>query len=132
MMTGTAVNGAVSAGTLAILVDLSSNYASVILGFCNLIGGAAGFLSPLVVGILTNDNVSLQFSEFWKIISFKAFLKIERLEVFINKKLLPKTGTFFLANDKRMADSFYNLINITHHKWNYFHAFWNFRRTVLE
>ena len=63
MMTGTAVNGAVSAGTLATLVDLSSNYASVILGFCNLITAATGFMSPFVVGLLTNNNVSLIFSE---------------------------------------------------------------------
>lgn len=58
MMTGTAVNGAVSSGTLAVFVDLSSNYASVILGFCNLIAASSGFLSPLLVGLLTTNNVS--------------------------------------------------------------------------
>ncbi|XP_033226264.1 sialin isoform X2 [Belonocnema kinseyi] len=65
MMTGTAVNGAVSAGTLAALVDLSSNYASVILGFCNLITAAAGYISPFVVGLLTNNNQTI---ERWRLV----------------------------------------------------------------
>ena len=58
MIAGTAVNGAVSSGTIPAFVDLSPNYASVLFGICNLVTAPAGFLSPLVVGILTNDNVS--------------------------------------------------------------------------
>ncbi|XP_014298536.2 sialin isoform X1 [Microplitis demolitor] len=65
MMTGTAVNGAVSAGTLANLVDLSPNFASVLLGFCGLITGISGFVSPLVVGILTNHK---QTVEQWRLV----------------------------------------------------------------
>lgn len=68
MMTGTAVNGAVSAGTLANLVDLSPNFASVLLGFCGLITGISGFVSPLVVGILTNHKVIYQL-----VITLKTF-----------------------------------------------------------
>ncbi|XP_072755550.1 putative inorganic phosphate cotransporter [Anoplolepis gracilipes] len=56
MMTGTAVNGAISAATLTTFVDLSPNYASVLLGFANMIIVCAGFLSPAIVGILTNNN----------------------------------------------------------------------------
>lgn len=56
MMTGTAVNGAVSSGSLATFVDLSSNYASVLLGFCNLISTSSGFISPILVGLLTTNN----------------------------------------------------------------------------
>ncbi|XP_012271459.1 putative inorganic phosphate cotransporter [Orussus abietinus] len=59
MMAGTAVNGAVSAGTLAIFVDLSPNYASVLLGFAGLVTVGAGFISPLVVGLLTNNNQTI-------------------------------------------------------------------------
>lgn len=58
MMTGTAVNGAISASTLAIFVDLSPNYASVLLGFAGMIIIWAGFISPAIVGVLTNNNVS--------------------------------------------------------------------------
>jgi hypothetical protein len=58
VIAGTAINGAVSSGTLPTFVDLSPNYASVLFGICNLVTAPAGFLSPLVVGILTNNNVS--------------------------------------------------------------------------
>lgn len=58
MMAGTAVNGAVSASTLASFVDLSPNYASILLGFCGMVVIWAGFISPVIVGILTNNNVS--------------------------------------------------------------------------
>lgn len=58
MMAGTAVNGACSASTLANFVDLSPNYASVLLGFCGMIVIWSGFISPAVVGVLTNNNVS--------------------------------------------------------------------------
>lgn len=58
MMAGTTVNGAVSAGPLATFVDLSPNYASILLGFCGMIVIACGFISPAIVGILTHDNVS--------------------------------------------------------------------------
>lgn len=56
MMAGTVVNGAVSASTLANFVDLSPNFASVLLGFCNMVVICCGFISPVVVGILTNNN----------------------------------------------------------------------------
>ncbi|XP_076752859.1 sialin-like [Xylocopa sonorina] len=56
MMAGVTVNGAISASTLAALVDMGPNYASVLLGFCGMIVIASGFISPVIVGILTNDN----------------------------------------------------------------------------
>lgn len=58
MIAGTAINGAVSSGTIPAFVDLSPNYASVLFGINNLVTAPAGFLSPLVVGMLTNNNVS--------------------------------------------------------------------------
>ncbi|XP_025835142.1 putative inorganic phosphate cotransporter [Agrilus planipennis] len=48
----TGVNGAVSSGPLASLVDLSPNYASVMLGFCNTGGAVSGFITPLLVYII--------------------------------------------------------------------------------
>jgi len=62
MMAGTAVNGAISASTLANFVDLSPNYASVLLGFAGMIVTWTGFISPAIVGALTNNNVSLIFN----------------------------------------------------------------------
>ncbi|XP_043491303.1 vesicular glutamate transporter 1 isoform X1 [Polistes fuscatus] len=56
MMAGIAVNGAVSASTLASFVDLSPNYASILLGFCGMVVVWAGFISPAIVGLLTNNN----------------------------------------------------------------------------
>jgi len=74
MMTGTAVNGAVSASTLPNLVDLSPNYASVLLGFSGMIIIWAGFISPAIVGALTNNNVSL-ISDFM-IAKIRSILKL--------------------------------------------------------
>lgn len=56
MMTGTAVNGAISASTLSSFVDLSPNYASILLGLANMIIAWTGFISPAIVGTLTNNN----------------------------------------------------------------------------
>ncbi|XP_076636872.1 sialin-like isoform X1 [Colletes latitarsis] len=59
MMAGTAANGAISASTLPNFVDLSPNYASVLLGFCGMIVIWCGFISPAVVGALTNNNQTI-------------------------------------------------------------------------
>lgn len=65
MMAGTAVNGAISAATLTSLVDLGPNYASILLGFANMMITWAGFISPAIVGILTNNN---QTMEQWRLV----------------------------------------------------------------
>lgn len=57
MMAGTTINGAVSASSFANFVDLSPNYASVLLGLCGFVVIWSGFVSPAVVGVLTNNNV---------------------------------------------------------------------------
>jgi hypothetical protein len=53
-----AMNGSVSTGPLASMVDISPNYASVILGIVNSIVALVGFLTPAVVGQLTYQNVT--------------------------------------------------------------------------
>lgn len=58
MVLGMTVGGATSSGTLANSVDLSPNYASVIIGVVNTVSTPVGFISPIIVGILTNNNVS--------------------------------------------------------------------------
>ncbi|CAL7935035.1 unnamed protein product [Xylocopa violacea] len=56
MTAGMAVSGAISASTLASIVDMGPNYASVLLGFSGMIVIVSGFLSPVVVGVLTINN----------------------------------------------------------------------------
>lgn len=51
------VHGAVSTGPLSACVDLSPNFAGVILGINGMIGVIPGFISPILVGILTLNNV---------------------------------------------------------------------------
>lgn len=62
----TMFHGAVSSGPLASMVDLSPNYAGIVLGVSGMIGGMPGFISPFIVGILTQGNVSnlVSFSPF--------------------------------------------------------------------
>ncbi|XP_043462317.1 sialin isoform X2 [Leptopilina heterotoma] len=97
MMTGTAVNGAVSSGTLATFVDLSSNYASVILGFCNLIAASSGFLSPLLVGLLTTNNVStsrILFSNFQQTVeSWRMVFSISSILLLVSGFIFMLFGT---------------------------------------
>ncbi|KAH8418559.1 hypothetical protein KR222_001463, partial [Zaprionus bogoriensis] len=59
----TMFHGAVSSGPLASMVDLSPNYAGIVLGVSGMIGGMPGFISPSIVGILTKDNETI---EAWK------------------------------------------------------------------
>ncbi|OXU26091.1 hypothetical protein TSAR_011161 [Trichomalopsis sarcophagae] len=59
MISGTAINGAISSGTIPSFVDLSPNYASILFGINNLMTAPTGFLSPMVVGMLTNDNQTI-------------------------------------------------------------------------
>ncbi|KAF5279363.1 hypothetical protein FQA39_LY05473 [Lamprigera yunnana] len=57
------IHGAVSTGPLANLVDLSPNYASVLMGMANGFGAVGGMISPLIVGLLTNNK---QTTEQWQ------------------------------------------------------------------
>lgn len=52
------VHGAVSTGPLAAVVDIAPNFAGVTLGISGMVGVASGFISPIVVGLLTLNNVS--------------------------------------------------------------------------
>jgi len=44
------------------MVDLSPNYAGIVLGVSGMIGGMPGFISPFIVGQLTHNNVSCIFA----------------------------------------------------------------------
>lgn len=51
-------HGAVSSGPLASIVDMSPNYAGIVLGISGMIGVLPGFISSYIVGIMTLNNVS--------------------------------------------------------------------------
>ncbi|XP_052132764.1 vesicular glutamate transporter 2-like [Frankliniella occidentalis] len=59
----TGLHGAVSTGPLASVVDISPNFASIVLGICACITAMPGFISPYIVGQLTLGN---QSTEQWK------------------------------------------------------------------
>lgn len=56
-----AVQGAVSTGPLASIVDIAPNYAGIVLGMSGMIGVLSGFISPTIVGKLTLGNVNTFF-----------------------------------------------------------------------
>ncbi|KAG5895829.1 hypothetical protein JTB14_038260 [Gonioctena quinquepunctata] len=53
-------NGAVSTGPLASIVDISPNYASVVMGITNGLVAVVGFCTPAVVGSFTFQNQTTQ------------------------------------------------------------------------
>uniref|UniRef100_A0A1I8NQV3 Major facilitator superfamily (MFS) profile domain-containing protein n=1 Tax=Stomoxys calcitrans TaxID=35570 RepID=A0A1I8NQV3_STOCA len=59
----TMLHGAVSSGALASIVDISPNFAGIVLGISGMIGVLPGFISPYIVGVLTLGN---QTFESWK------------------------------------------------------------------
>lgn len=54
----TMIHGAVSSGPLANVIDISPNYSGIILGLTGTISVFPGFISPIIVGKLTLNNVS--------------------------------------------------------------------------
>lgn len=54
------MHGAVSAGPLASIVDISPNYASITLGIVSTVAIITGFISPIVVGYITFENQSVE------------------------------------------------------------------------
>ncbi|PSN34790.1 hypothetical protein C0J52_06210 [Blattella germanica] len=52
----TGVSGAVSTGPLASIIDISPNFSSIMLGITNMVSVIPGFISPIIVGVLTFQN----------------------------------------------------------------------------
>uniref|UniRef100_A0A2H8TPE6 Putative inorganic phosphate cotransporter n=2 Tax=Melanaphis sacchari TaxID=742174 RepID=A0A2H8TPE6_9HEMI len=59
LLSATAVNGAISSGALAAVVDIAPNYAGVIQGIIGTVIASLGFISPMVVGYLTLNQQTL-------------------------------------------------------------------------
>uniref|UniRef100_W8BYB1 Vesicular glutamate transporter 2 n=1 Tax=Ceratitis capitata TaxID=7213 RepID=W8BYB1_CERCA len=53
-------HGAVSSGPLASIVDMSPNYAGIVLGISGMIGVLPGFISSYIVGIMTLNNQTVE------------------------------------------------------------------------
>ena len=51
--------GFVYAGFQVNILDIAPRYAGIVMGICNSIGSAAGFLSPMLVGFIIQNKVSL-------------------------------------------------------------------------
>lgn len=49
--------GAITVTNLQNLHDLAPNYASALFGLSNTFAATSGFLTPLIVGVLTQENV---------------------------------------------------------------------------
>lgn len=61
-------HGAVSSGPLAAIVDMSPNYAGVVMGISGTISVLPGFISSYIVGVMTLGNVCscrVQFFVLW-------------------------------------------------------------------
>nr|CAH7739832.1 unnamed protein product [Callosobruchus chinensis] len=85
-----AVHGAVSTGPLASIVDISPNYASVILGIINTIVASVGVLTPMVVGYLTYQNQTVvQWQKVYWIATLFLFVSGILYAVLSNSKLKP-------------------------------------------
>ncbi|XP_022176320.1 sialin-like [Myzus persicae] len=59
LFSATAVNGAISSGALASVVDIAPNYAGVIQGIIGTVSTSSGFISPIIVGYLTLNQQTL-------------------------------------------------------------------------
>lgn len=72
------VHGAVSAGSLASIIDMSPNFSGIILGISSVFSASTGFLSPIVVSYLTDDNVCT----FWLYLLRCLTLHIKKIDLF--------------------------------------------------
>ena len=51
--------GFVYAGFQVNILDIAPRFAGIVMGICNSIGSVAGFLSPMLVGFITQNKVRL-------------------------------------------------------------------------
>ncbi|CAH0546865.1 unnamed protein product [Brassicogethes aeneus] len=88
--TAIAIHGAVSTGPLANIVDISPNYASVILGIVNAAVAVTGFMTPIVAGYLTHNNQSVsQYQKFFWLAAALLFSSGFLYCLFADAKLQP-------------------------------------------
>ena len=57
-----ASNGAVFSGYICSFMDMAPNFAGTLKGISSTFASMPGFLAPIVVGAITQDNVSLAIS----------------------------------------------------------------------
>ncbi|PNF40123.1 hypothetical protein B7P43_G10001 [Cryptotermes secundus] len=89
----TAVSGAVSTGPLASFIDISPNFASVMLGISNMISVVPGFISPVIVGYLTYQNQTIEQWQLVFIISSVMLLVAGFLYILFSSSELQKWNT---------------------------------------
>ncbi|XP_019867704.1 sialin [Aethina tumida] len=85
-----AMHGAVSTGPLASVVDISPNYASVILGIINTVVASVGFMTPILAGYLTyNNQTVVQYQKFFWVATILLFGSGILYTLFSNSELQP-------------------------------------------
>ncbi|XP_069705470.1 sialin-like isoform X2 [Periplaneta americana] len=89
----TGMSGTVSSGALASFIDMSPNFAGIILGISNMIGGVSGFLSAYLVGILTYQNQTVGQWKLVFIISTISLLVPGILHLFFSSSKLQDWNT---------------------------------------
>ncbi|EDO48724.1 predicted protein, partial [Nematostella vectensis] len=73
MCVGVAASGLLHSGYNVNMLDIAPPYACIIMGLCNTLGTTAGFLSPLLVGIVTVNKVTLKGTREWRTVFWITF-----------------------------------------------------------
>lgn len=90
MILALAFNGAACQTSLQNHQDLSPNYAGSLYGIMNTFGSFPGFILPFIIGLLTDQHVSLNFNQF--IINFNSIIikVIIKIIILIIKMILKR------------------------------------------
>ena len=59
LCTGVGITGLNATGYAVNILDIAPRFAGIIIGFSNVFGSMPGFISPMIVGYLTTQNVSV-------------------------------------------------------------------------
>lgn len=65
------LSGAITAGPLASIIDMSPNFSGVICGIIGTISILPGFLSPFIVGVLTYEKVIYRILDLSNLLNYK-------------------------------------------------------------
>lgn len=107
-----AMNGSVSTGPLASVVDISPNYAAVLMGFLNTAAAIVGFFTPAVVGYLTFQNQTTpQWQKVFWISSGWLFFSGIMYLIFAKSELQP-----WNSPEKRNQPEEQSLVDVTSQK----------------
>ncbi|GLH13607.1 Putative inorganic phosphate cotransporter [Gryllus bimaculatus] len=106
MTAATAVSGAISCGPLASFVDLSPNFAGILMGISCTLSFTAAFISPLIVSLLTFQNQTTgQWLLVFVIVSILLIVPGLLYLVFASSELQPWNSPEGNAREMQFLDS---------------------------